>query len=110
METHHALLVPEILNLIFQEIKHDKAALVSAALTCRSLLSVAMDFLWKELETSTPIKRLLPNLWNADGTYVSDLTSDLVVCQHIYICSERLYTVMSGSALTNTQYGWKFLV
>jgi hypothetical protein len=105
METHRAFLVPEILNLIFQEIKHDKAALASAALTCRSLSSIAMDFLWKELETSTPIKRLLPNLWNVDGTYVSDLNSDLVLSQHIYIRSERLYTLMSGSALTNTQCG-----
>jgi hypothetical protein len=71
MAVLRALLVPDILILILQEIKHDKSALASVAFTCRSLSPMALDFLWKELETSTPMKRLLPILWNADGTYVS---------------------------------------
>ena len=71
MYTPRALLVPDILNLIFQEIKHDKPALASCALTCRSFAPMALDLLWKVLETSTPVKKLLPKLWTVDGTYVS---------------------------------------
>jgi hypothetical protein len=81
MNTHRALCIGDILSLIFEELKDDKPALAACALTCRFLLPVALDYLWKELETSTPIKRLLPNLWNPDGTYVNNLTPILSFCR-----------------------------
>jgi len=71
MDIPRALCIGDILDLIFRELKDDKPALRACALTCRYLLPIALDYLWKELQTSTPVKRLLPNLWNPDGTYVS---------------------------------------
>jgi hypothetical protein len=81
MNTHRALCIGDVLDLIFEELKDDKPALAACALTCRFLLPIALDYLWKELKTSMPIKRLLPDLWNADGTYVSSLILILSSCR-----------------------------
>lgn len=71
MSIYRTLIVDEILDLILQEIVCDKAALASMARTCGWISEMALDFLWRELDTSTPVKKLLPNLWDKEGNYVS---------------------------------------
>jgi len=105
MAIHRALLIPDILNLIFQEIKHDKSTLASAALTCRSLSPMALDFLWKTLDTSTPMKRLLPNLWNADGTYKTVIDPSL--WKHFDAYAKRVEVLGVDELDARERYRWQ---
>jgi len=76
MDTPRALCIGDILDLIFREIEYDKPALAACARTCRWISPMALDYLWKELDKSTPMKKLLPNLWNEDGTYKTAVHPD----------------------------------
>lgn len=60
MASHHALSIDEILSLILQEITDDKATLASCARCSRSFSSLALDLLWRRLDTAAPLNRLLP--------------------------------------------------
>ena len=44
--------------------------LLNAALTCKDFLEVALDELWREMESFVPILKLLPGLQFENGAYV----------------------------------------
>lgn len=44
--------------------------LLNAALTCKDFLDVALDVLWEELYTMTPLLKLLPAFQLEDDEYV----------------------------------------
>ena len=57
---HHALLIPDILDRIFQYIKldgvHDSyPTLFALARTCSALSEVSLDALWSDLESLYPL-------------------------------------------------------
>lgn len=66
---HRALLVQEVVHLIMQSIRYDmevfepqgRKALCSAALICSGFLDAAMDALWYNMTSLTPLFKLLSN-------------------------------------------------
>jgi hypothetical protein len=59
---HHALSVPDIVRLVFDEIgDEDKTALARSARCCRAFHDTALDMLWKHLESVAPLRGLLPD-------------------------------------------------
>ena len=54
----------------FENNKKNRWYLFNAALTCKDFLDVALDALWKELDSLVPLLKLLPALQIEDGAYV----------------------------------------
>jgi hypothetical protein len=65
---------PELMEKTFShlQVEDDKKyrSLFSAALTSKNFLDVALDALWKELDTLVPLLKLLPSLQVEDEVYV----------------------------------------
>ena len=54
----------------FENNKEHRRYLFNAALTCKDFLDVALDALWKELDSLVPLLKLLPGLQIEDMEYV----------------------------------------
>jgi len=57
---HHALLIPDILDRIFEYIKADRVrasyrTLFALARTCSALSEISLDALWRDLEGLYPL-------------------------------------------------------
>ena len=50
--------------------KESRQCLFNAALTCKDFLEVALDELWREMDSFVPILKLLPGLQFENNTYV----------------------------------------
>ena len=48
----------------------NRQCLLNAALTCKDFLEVALDELWREMDSFVPILKLLPGLQFENETYV----------------------------------------
>ena len=71
---------PDLLAETFSHLKNDKSyrCLSNAALTCKDFLDVALDALWEELGSMTPLLNLLPAL-QVEGD------SDERVCANVHV-------------------------
>ena len=61
---------PDLVTMTFSHLKNDYQCLFKVALTCKDFLDVALDALWKELNSLVPLLKLLPALQIEDGAYV----------------------------------------
>jgi hypothetical protein len=60
MTVYHALYISEIITVVFDELGGDKIALANSARSCRMFSSLALNLLWKELDSIHPLRKLLP--------------------------------------------------
>ncbi|KAJ7731242.1 hypothetical protein B0H16DRAFT_1469234 [Mycena metata] len=70
---HRCLSIPEILRMIFEELLRcnapDLKALARLAQTCRGFSDLALDILWKDLNSAIPLlKSFPPHIWEISGT------------------------------------------
>ena len=64
---------PELKAMTFSYLKNDATSyryLFNAALTCKDFLDVALDAIWKKLDSLVPLLKLLPTVQIEDGAYV----------------------------------------
>lgn len=70
---HQALLVDELLRLIFSFAAEDGSATLSAlARSCRAWTDPALDFVWVKLTSVVPLLYTIPDVYLVDGVYVCD--------------------------------------
>lgn len=65
MAPHKALFIPELLDLIFEALAGDKAALARSAQSCRLFSNAALGILWRSLIVTKPLMDLVPPIKRA---------------------------------------------
>jgi hypothetical protein len=60
MMAHHALYILEIITVVFDKLDGNKLALVNSAQSCWMFSSLALNLLWKGLDSIHPLCKLLP--------------------------------------------------
>jgi hypothetical protein len=73
---HHALEIDDIIYNILRHVKSSKTDLVNVAMTCSKFSDPALNMLWCEQSSLTPLIMCLPqDTWEvmSDGTIVSNV-------------------------------------
>lgn len=62
MAPHRALSVPEILELIFEQLHDDENSLALSARTSKLFLEPALNMLWKRVNDGRAVRYLIPKV------------------------------------------------
>jgi hypothetical protein len=93
MAPHHALLISEVLGAVFDQLVddegRDRPSLARCAFTCKDFSELALDALWKELDSLFPLLKLTGALQPAQEG------SNLYV-RHIYWTTLSTYPELGG--------------
>lgn len=92
---HQALLVDELLRLIFSFAAEDGSAMVSAlARSCRAWTDPALDFVWMNLTSIVPLLHTIPDVQLVDGVYVCNIFCPIPVPAANLMCARFLESRM----------------
>jgi hypothetical protein len=95
MAPHKALFIPELLDLIFEALAGDKAALARSAQSCRIFSNAALDMLWRSLVVTKPLMDLVPRVKRAEESVRSPVPTFLSFSHEFsgLCCKRRLVTI-----------------